>query len=77
GYTYLKNKMLKVHRVRIISDSASASPGEVVRADSVGFWIATGAGVIGLEEVQLENKKRLSGTEFIKGSRVKAGDRLG
>jgi hypothetical protein len=26
--------------------------------------------------VQLENKKRLAGVEFIKGARVKLGDRL-
>jgi len=30
-----------------------------------------------LEEVQLENKKRLPGVEFIRGARIKAGDRLG
>jgi hypothetical protein len=29
-----------------------------------------------LEEVQLENKKRVAGIEFIRGARIKAGDRL-
>jgi methionyl-tRNA formyltransferase len=48
----------------------------VIRADSNGFWIATASGVIGLEEVQLENKKRIPGSEFIKGARIKVGDRL-
>ncbi len=48
-----------------------------MRADSRGFWIATASGMIGLEEVQLENKQRLPGTEFIKGARIKTGDRLG
>jgi methionyl-tRNA formyltransferase len=48
-----------------------------MRADTGGFWIATASGIIGLEEVQLENKKRLPGTEFIKGARIKTGERLG
>jgi methionyl-tRNA formyltransferase len=39
--------------------------------------VRTSSGVIALEEVQLENKKRLPGVEFIRGARIKAGDRLG
>lgn len=77
SYSYLNGKMLKVHRAKIALDGTTRNPGEVVRADSGGFWVATGSGVIDLEEVQLENKKKLSGVEFIRGARVKAGDRLG
>ncbi len=77
SYTYLNGKMLKVHRAKIISGDTARNPGEVVRADSGGFWIAAGSGVIALDEVQLENKKKLPAAEFIKGARIKAGDRLG
>ena len=77
SYTFISGKLLKVHRAKIISTDHAANPGEIVRADAGGFWVATGSGVIGLEEVQLENKKRLPGTEFIKGARIKAGERLG
>lgn len=77
SYTYLNGKMLKVHRAKIISYDAAGNPGEVIQADSCGFWITAGAGVVGLEEVQLENKKKLSRAEFVRGARIKAGDRLG
>ena len=77
SYTYASGKMLKVHRAKFLSGESNGEPGEVMRADAGGFWIATASGVIGLDEVQLENKKRLAGTEFIKGARIKAGDRLG
>jgi methionyl-tRNA formyltransferase len=77
SFTHAKGKLLKVHRAKIVSAQATGASGEVVRADSGGFWIATLSGIIGLEEVQLENKKRLPGAEFIKGARIKAGDRLG
>jgi methionyl-tRNA formyltransferase len=69
--------MLKVHRAKLLSGESKGEPGEVTRADAAGFWIATASGQIALEEVQLENKKRLPGREFIKGARIKAGDRLG
>ena len=77
SYTHASGKMLKVHRAKLLSGESKGEPGEVTRADAAGFWIATASGQIALEEVQLENKKRLPGTEFIKGARIKAGDRLG
>lgn len=77
SYTYLNGKMLKVQRGKIISAESMHNPGEIIRADSGGLWIGTGCGVIGLEEVQLENKKRLPGGEFVKGARIKAGDAVG
>ena len=76
SFTYLNGRLLKVHRTMIISE-IGGEPGEIIRADSGGFWVATSAGILGLEEVQLENKKKLPGTEFIKGARIRAGDRLG
>jgi methionyl-tRNA formyltransferase len=76
SFTHVHGKLLKVHRVRLVSTASSGPPGEVVRADSGGFWVAAPSGIIDLEEVQLENKKRLPGAEFIKGARIRAGDRL-
>ena len=77
SFTHAGGKLLKVHRAKIVSAESTGTPGEVIRADSRGFWIATSLGIIALEEVQHENKKRLPGAEFIKGARIKAGDRLG
>jgi len=77
SFTHLNGKLLKIHRAKIITSELTASPGEIVKANNGGFWVATGSGVIALEEVQFENKKRLPGGEFIKGARIKTGDRLG
>src|SRR6267142_4192013 len=77
SYTYLAGKLLKVHRATLISSEFAGSPGEIVRVDADAFWVRTSSGVIALEEVQLENKKRLPAAEFIKGARIKAGERLG
>jgi methionyl-tRNA formyltransferase len=76
SFTHAGDKLLKVHRAQVIATERIGNPGEVVRADGAGFWVATASGVIALEEVQLENKKRLAGVEFIKGARIKVGDRV-
>ena len=76
AYTRLRGMLLKVHRASVIVPVDAGQPGEVMRADGNGFWVATGSGVLGLEEVQLENKKRLPGPEFAKGARIEKGHRL-
>jgi len=77
SFTYVSGKMLKVHRAKVLTCAPPGDPGQVIRADAAGFWIGTSSGLIELAEVQLENKKRLFGVEFIRGARIKAGDRLG
>jgi methionyl-tRNA formyltransferase len=76
AYTYLEGKLLKIHRARAIAGSDPREPGEVVRADGAGFWIATGDGSLSLEEVQLEGKRRVSAVDFIRGARITQGERL-
>lgn len=76
AYTHLNGKLLKIHRATPIQTNRSGNPGEIIRADTGGFWIATGRGTLSLEEVQLENKKRVPGVEFIKGARIAAGDHV-
>jgi methionyl-tRNA formyltransferase len=76
AYTYRQGKLLKIHRARVIAASEPSEPGAVIRADSDGFWVATGSGVLSLEEVQLEGKRRLGGSDFIRGARIRKGERL-
>ena len=76
AYTYLRGKLLKVYRATVILGEEKGDPGEVVRADSGGLRIATGQEVLSLEEVQLENKKRLVAAEFLKGARIEKGEHL-
>jgi methionyl-tRNA formyltransferase len=77
SFTKVGDKMLKVHRIHVLAGQPSGTPGEVARADASGFWVSTGSGIVSLEEVQLENKKRVGGVEFLRGARIQSGDRLG
>jgi methionyl-tRNA formyltransferase len=75
AYTYRKGKLLKIHRARVIAASGRIDdPGTVVRSDSEGFWVATGSGILSLEEVQVEGRRRLCGVDFIRGARVVKGE---
>jgi len=76
AYTHWKGKLLKVHRAAVAPIDESSPPGQVIRADSGGLLIATGRDALSLEEVQLENKKRLAAAEFLKGARIAKGDHL-
>jgi methionyl-tRNA formyltransferase len=76
AFTYLAGILLKIHRARVIETKPEAAPGEVVKADKEGLWIATGNGVLSLEQIQLENKKRMEVGEFLNGTRVEKGARL-
>jgi methionyl-tRNA formyltransferase len=76
AYSHLRGKLIKVHRAKVIPTPDTGNPSEIIRADVNGLWVGTGAGVLALEEVQLENKKRIPGAEFTKGARIRKGEYL-
>jgi len=56
-------------------------PGEVVealvRGPGKGLYVLSGDGVLRLDEVQPEGRRRMSGAEFVRGYRPEIGERLG
>jgi methionyl-tRNA formyltransferase len=56
-------------------------PGEVVDALVRGRWkglyVLSGDGVLRLDEVQPEGRRRMSGAEFVRGYRPEIGERVG
>jgi methionyl-tRNA formyltransferase len=77
AYTSLRGKKLIVHRMHVGRRSSEFAPGTLmVRGDAM--TVACGEGtVIGLDEVQMEGKRRMSAAEFLRGFQVKNGERLG
>jgi methionyl-tRNA formyltransferase len=74
AFSSLDGKLLKIHRAHVRGASASA-PGSVVQAQG-DLAVATGAGTLILDELQLEGRKRLSAAEFSRGA-VRVGTSLG
>lgn len=71
AFTTLSGKHLKIHRARASAGRSTAAPGTVL-AIQEGISVATGNGVLVLDEVQLEGRKRLAAAEFARGA-VKVG----
>jgi methionyl-tRNA formyltransferase len=79
AYTSVGGKLLKIFRARVIKEQppSSVSLATVVRSDPSELVVLTGEDLLALEEVQLEGKKRLPVSEFVKGFAVKEGTVLG
>jgi len=75
AFTQLDGKLLKIHRAHDIATPTNAAPGTVM-ATTEAITVATGDGVLGIDELQLEGRKRLTAAEFGRGS-IKAGTVLG
>lgn len=53
------------------------SPGTVVVSDKKNLAVMTGQGILKLNEVQLEGKKRMNTEDFLRGKKVEKGTELG
>lgn len=76
AFTVHAGRLLKIHRARALAESADAAPGAVLALGAV-IRVATGAGVLGVEELQLEGKRALPAAAFGRGGGLAVGDRLG
>jgi methionyl-tRNA formyltransferase len=76
AFTTHGNRRLKIHRARARSEAAGAAPGTVLAVGDA-ILVATGSGVLAVEELQLEGKRALSAAAFGRGGGLAVGDRLG
>lgn len=77
AYAEWRRGRLKVWRSRVVEEGGE--PEEVGRVLAVGsdsLVVGCGDGRIALVTVQPENRGRMSGAEFVRGYRLKVGDRL-
>lgn len=79
AFTLYKGKILKIHKAEVIGEmSFSNEFGEVMESDNKEkIWIRTKRGILSILELQPEGKRRMSGEEFVRGYRIKVGEKLG
>lgn len=80
AWTILNRKVLRIYRT-CIAESAELLPGakagEIVDVRSDRVLVRTQTGVLALEEVQQEGRKRMGISEFLRGTTLSVGDRFG
>ena len=77
AYTELEGKRVKLLRSSVVEEGGTrGKPGQVLRADRHGLWVACGSGVLALEELQLEGRKRSTAEQFCAGQRLPTGARF-
>lgn len=70
-YTYCKGKILKLTKVHAIGSTGGHHhrPGTVLNAADSRVAVATGDGVLVVDELQLEGRRPVSAEEFVRGHR--------
>lgn len=78
AFTKWNGKQLKIWKATPHSDGKSkAKPGQVAEVTKDFFSVQTGEGVLCIQELQMEGKKRMSAHDFLLGAALKPGDFLG
>ncbi len=76
AHTSYKGKMLKIFSAKAEEVPVTETPGKVGSETSVGLPIAARNGYVYLTDIQLENKKRMSVHDFLRGFHIPPGDVL-
>jgi len=77
AHTTLRGKKLILQKTRVEQEFSQGEPGELqVRSDALSV-VCGGGTLLGLDEVQMEGKRRMSAAEFLRGHQIKSGERLG
>ncbi len=78
AFTTYRNKIVKIFKAEILDEKKYDNNfGEVISAsDKSGLVVKTGQGSLKLVSLQLEGKKIISGEEFVRGYKIKTGEKF-
>lgn len=75
AYCYFDNLRLKVYNSFIIYEKSNFAPGEIIKIDKTGIYVATLDYIVVITDIKLEGKKRCLVKDFING--IKKEDYIG
>ncbi len=76
AYTSLAGRRLKIYRCKL-SLAGEKTSGEVISLNKTSFMVRCGSGSVVIQELQPEGKRRMISREFLAGTQLRVGDRLG
>ncbi len=74
AWTMLRGKKLIVHKMKVCGGEGECG---VVKVEDGRLFVGCTGSLLELEEVQMEGKKRMLASEFLRGFQVKTGERVG
>ncbi len=76
AYTHVNGKTLKLWAADVLDKEYDGEYGEIVEIASDKLFVKTGQGTLSLTEVQLEGKKRMEVSAFLRGYPLEKGMQL-
>lgn len=79
AYTYRGKKVVKIWKAKAAgskSTGCEAEPGCITRIEKDCFYVQTGDGELGIEELQIPGKKRMDTGAFLRGYHLDVGEVL-
>lgn len=83
AYTHWGDKVLKIWKAKVVETSAEVLdsgqtivPGTITRVEKECFYVQTGHGELGIEELQIPGKKRMDTGAFLRGYHLEKGEKL-
>jgi methionyl-tRNA formyltransferase len=77
AFSWLSGRRVKLHRTRVADASgAYGEPGGVVDTGDRTIRVACAPGLLGIEELQMEGKRRMTAGKLLSGCRLSTGDRF-
>jgi methionyl-tRNA formyltransferase len=76
AFTELRGETLKVWAAEPRTETVGAAPGEIIRPTEQGLLCAAGSGGLELKIVQPAGRGRMTGADFARGRRLRAGERF-
>lgn len=73
AYTHLDGKTLKIWKATVSGTESGEKPGSIVDVTKDAILVQTGEGVLQLDEIQLEGKKRMACDAFLRGYHIEKG----
>lgn len=77
AFTHLNGKVLKIWEAFSEEGSCEKEAGEVVEITKDAFFVCCKEGILRVTEVQIEGKKRMSVSDFLRGTSLELGTKFG
>ena len=77
AYTKVHGKTLKLWKAKVLLETSQMKPGQIVKVTKDSLAVQTGQGMLEIQELQLEGKKRMDTSSFLRGYALAEGESLG